>query len=215
LRNCAVIPFYNEFETIKEIISKTLQYVDCVIAVDDGSSDSSKNEIDDSDKVFLLRHKKNLGKGAALKTGFQKAIELGYDLVVTLDADLQHDPKFIPDFLKELENNDIVVGNRLNDISAMPIQRRISNTITSSLLSLKTKQKIKDSQCGFRAFRLKVLKEVNTHYSGFEAESEMLVRAARKKFKIGFTRISTIYGNEKSKMKSAQAIFGFLKVLFS
>jgi len=95
----------------------------------------------------------------------------------------------------------------------MPLQRRLSNKLTSFLLSLKTSQKIIDSQCGFRAYSVKVLKDVKTKYFGFEAESEILVLAARKGYKIGFIDIPTIYGTGKSKMRPLQAIIGFMKVI--
>jgi len=95
----------------------------------------------------------------------------------------------------------------------MPLQRILSNKITSFLLSVKTGQDIKDSQCGFRAYSSEILKEVKTEYSGFEAESEMLVKAAKKGYKIGFVDIPTIYGTENSKMRPFQAIFGFIKVI--
>ena len=71
-----------------------------------------------------------------------------------------------------------------------------------------------DSQSSFRAYSTKVLSEVNTEYSGFEAESEILIKATKKGFKIGFVDIPTLYGNEKSKMRPVQAIIGFLKVIF-
>ena len=87
--------------------------------------------------------------------------------------------------------------------------------LTSFLLSRKTGQKIIDSQCGFRAYRLEVIKNIQTNYLGFEAESEMIIKVAKRGFKIVFVDVPTIYGNEKSKMKPFQAIFGFLRVLFS
>jgi hypothetical protein len=80
-------------------------------------------------------------------------------------------------------------------------------------LTKKTGQKINDSQCGFRAFRSEVLIKIKTNYTGYEAESEILIKAARNGFKIGFIDIPTIYGTEKSKMKPGEAIIGFLKVL--
>ncbi len=96
----------------------------------------------------------------------------------------------------------------------MPIQRILSNRITSSLLSIKTGQKISDSQCGFRGYKAAVLKNVNSYSSGYEAESEMIIYASRADFKIGFVNIPTIYGNEKSKMNPVEAILGFIKILF-
>jgi len=113
-----------------------------------------------------------------------------------------------------LESFDIVIGNRLKNLKGMPFQRRFSNKLTSFFLTVKTGQEISDSQCGYRAYRVEVLQSVKTNLSGFEAESEILVKAAKKGFKIGFVDIPTIYGNEKSKMRPVQAIIGFLRVLF-
>jgi len=212
---CAVIPFYNEEKTLSEIINRTLQYVDKIIAVNDGSTDNSKQKINDVQNVILIDYEKNYGKGFALNKGFEKALELGYDTVVTLDSDLQHDPVFILDLLREIENYGIVIGNRLNNLADMPLQRRLSNKITSFLLSVKTGQKILDSQSGFRAIRSDVLRVVKTRKHGYEAESEQIILAARKGFKIGFVNTSTIYGNEKSKIKPVKTILAFIKTLFS
>ena len=212
---CAVIPFYNEEKTLSEIINRTLQYVDKIIAVNDGSTDNSKQKINNLQNVIVIDYEKNYGKGFALNKGFEKALELGYDTVVTLDSDLQHDPVFIPDLLREIENYGIVIGNRLNNLADMPLQRRLSNKITSFLLSVKTGQKILDSQSGFRAIRSDVLRVVNTRNHGYEAESEQIILAARNGFKIGFVNTSTIYGNEKSKIKPVKTILAFIKTLFS
>jgi glycosyltransferase involved in cell wall biosynthesis len=212
---CAVIPFYNEEKTISEIINRTLQYVDKIIAVNDGSTDNSKQKINNVQNVILIDYEKNYGKGFALNKGFEKALELGYDTVVTLDSDLQHDPVFIPELLREIENYEIIIGNRMHNLSAMPLQRRLSNKITSFLLSVKTGQKILDSQSGFRAIRSDVLRVVNTRNHGYEAESEQIILAARNGFKIGFVNTSTIYGNEKSKIKPVKTILAFIKTLFS
>ncbi len=96
----------------------------------------------------------------------------------------------------------------------MPFQRIMSNKLTSFLLSKKTGMKIIDSQCGFRAFSREVLMNVQSRSNGYEAESEIIILAARAGFKIGFVEVQTIYGNEKSKMNPVKAIFGFIKVLF-
>ncbi len=146
-----------------------------------------------------------------LKRQFQQDL----NSVVTLDADLQHDPKYIPRLIEGLQSFDIVIGNRLKNLKGMPIQRRLSNKLTSFFLTIKTGQNILDSQCGFRAYRSRSIEICKNRFFGFEAESEILVKAAKKGFKIGFVDIPTIYGNEKSKMRPVQAIIGFLRVLFS
>ncbi|MFC2103541.1 glycosyltransferase family 2 protein [Bacteroidota bacterium] len=210
----AVVPFYNESSTVNQVILQSLKYVSHIIAVDDGSTDDSLQKISQNKSVTVIRFDDNCGKGSALAAGLSKGTELGFDILITIDADLQHNPVEIPLLISELELHDIVIGNRLNDVSLMPLQRRMSNKITSYLLSKKTGQKLLDSQCGFRAYSSKVINNINTKYSGYEAESEMLVLASRKNFKIGFVDISTIYGDEKSKMNPFKAIFGFIKILF-
>jgi len=212
---CAIVPFFNEKETLRTVLDETIRYVDFIIAVNDGSTDKDYRCLQNKSKLKIINLEKNYGKGKALSTGFEEAVSSGFKTIVTIDADLQHEPKYIPKLLEALNSFDIVIGNRLNNLQGMPLQRKLSNTLTSFFLTLKTGQKILDSQCGFRTFKLEVLKNVKTRYDGFEAESEILVKAAKQGFKIGFIDIPTIYGNENSKMQPMQAIIGFLKVLFS
>jgi glycosyltransferase involved in cell wall biosynthesis len=211
---CAVIPFYNEKDFILNVVRETLNYVDKVIAVNDGSTDLSENQIVNLENVYVLNLNSNKGKGRALQAGFDECTKTNFNFIVTIDGDNQHDPKYIPEFIKKLNDFDIVIGNRLTDTKSMPLQRIISNKLTSFFLSLKTGQNILDSQCGFRAYKKEVLQNVRTSYSGYEAESEILIYAARKGFKIGFANIPTLYGDEKSKMNPVAAIVGFIKVLF-
>lgn len=214
--NCvAVIPFFNEEKFISEIINKTLVHVDKIILVNDGSTDNSLRNIPQSDRIILINLEKNFGKGFALNVGYKSSFLTDYECVITLDADLQHDPEYISDFIEKINEYDIVIGNRKKDLKKMPIQRIISNRLTSYLLTLKVKQKILDSQCGFRIYRKDCLKNILPTSKGFEAESEILVNAGRKNYQIGFTDIPTIYGEEKSKMKAFMAIKGFIKILFS
>jgi glycosyltransferase involved in cell wall biosynthesis len=201
----AVIPFFNESRTIYQIVNNTLKYVDCVIAVDDGSTDDSSSKIPEKKNITLLKMKVNRGKGFALREGLNEGVKKGFTQLITIDADLQHNPDEIPLLIPELNNFDIVIGNRLNNLVDMPLPRKMSNKITSFLLSLKTGKKIIDSQCGFRAYRAEVIKNVKTVKNGYEAESD----------NIGFTDISTIYGNEESKISPVKTTFNFVKVLFN
>ncbi|MBZ0198884.1 MAG: glycosyltransferase family 2 protein [Ignavibacteriaceae bacterium] len=213
-KTAAVIPFYNEEKKLEEAVSKSLQFVDFVFAVNDGSTDNSANLIINKKNVCLINLPKNMGKGFALKAGLLAAEEKKFEYAVTLDADMQHTPDYIPQFLNALKDNDMVIGNRLNNFSNMPIHRRFSNLLTSKLLSIKCKQKIKDSQCGFRVFRLSSIKNILPDEPGFEAESEMIVKAVKHGLKISFVNIPAIYGDEESKMRSLEAIKGFTKIMF-
>jgi glycosyltransferase involved in cell wall biosynthesis len=212
---CAVVPFYNEKETINIVLQETIKYVQFVFAVNDGSDDGFIPDASQKSKIKFINLDRNYGKGKALSVGFSEAVSAGYNFVITLDADLQHEPKFIPKLIEVLQSFDIVIGNRLKNLRGMPIQRRLSNKLTSFFLTVRTGQEVIDSQCGFRAYKSEVLNSVKMRFAGFEAESEILVKASKQGFKIGFVDITTIYGHEKSKMRPIQAIVGFLRVLFS
>jgi glycosyltransferase involved in cell wall biosynthesis len=211
----AVIPFFNEKDTINRIVQNTVNNVNTVIAIDDGSTDNSSKNITLLENVILLKNETNRGKGFALRKGFSYAVENGFETIITLDADLQHIPNEIPLLCSKLNEYPIVIGNRLNNVSAMPLQRRLSNKITSFLLSIKTGQKVLDSQSGFRAYRSEVIKNIATTKDGYEAESEILIKAARNGYRIGFADISTIYGDEISKMNPITSTIGFIKLLFN
>ena len=210
---CAVIPFFNEEKHIQDVLNKVLKFVETVIMVNDGSTDNSCQLINSSDKIILVNHKTNLGKGAALKTGFIKSIELNSDITITIDGDNQHDPSLIPTLIKNLKYFDCVIGNRMKNKLKMPLHRQLSNYLTSKLLSLKTGIKILDSQSGFRVFKTNILPNILPSFSGFEAESEMIVKIAKSKYSLGYSEISTIYGDDESKMRAIPTIIGFIKVL--
>jgi glycosyltransferase involved in cell wall biosynthesis len=213
-RICAVIPFYNEEKFIRNVVLETLKFVDLVIAVNDGSNDDAENLINDIKNVIILSSAQHRGKGYALQLGFIESLKRNIDIVITLDGDNQHNPEFIPSFITAIDKYDIVVGNRLGNLKKMPFLRIMSNKISSMLLSLKTKQKIFDSQCGFRAYRNDVLSRIKTSSEGFIAESEILILASRLNYKIGFVDIPTVYENESSKINSKEVIVDFLKILF-
>lgn len=212
--NCALIPFYNERESLGEVCSRTLAFVDFLILVDDGSDDDYKLPELPSGKFVLLKHEANKGKGAALKTGFRYAIENNFDKVVTLDADLQHLPEKIAEFLDKLETNDIVIGNRMTDIKGMPFQRIASNTITSFLAGVKSGVKINDSQSGYRGYKTSLLNEFTDISNRWGAETEILIKAGKKKAVFGEVNIPVIYNVPgTSKMQPIKAIFQFIRAI--
>ncbi len=199
----ALIPAYNEAEKIGKVVKETLQYCD-VLVVDDGSIDTT-GKIAEESGAFVVTHEKNRGKGDALITGFTYALKNGYESIITLDADGQHDPSEIPKFLKKGDTYDIVIGVR--DFKEMPFPRKVSNTITTLLLSLRTRQKIGDSQSGYRMIKTDVLRGLNFKTRGFILESELLIRA---KCRIGNVRIKTIYAGEKSHVNNFRDTIKFI-----
>jgi glycosyltransferase involved in cell wall biosynthesis len=137
------------------------------------------------------------------------------DAVITMDADLQHDPVEIPHFVAERSrcNADFVIGYRKRLGSGMPIHRIMSNTITTALVWAKTGVKVRDSQSGYRLITRRVLSSITVESDGYEAETEILIKAARKGFRFAFIPIATIYGGAKSHMTHWWTTKQFLKVL--
>lgn len=210
-----VSPAFNEERTVASVVEKALKYVDEVIVVDDGSTDNTRKKALEAGAI-VISHPRNLGKGAALKTGFKAALERGADIIISIDADGQHDPDEIPRLLSAMErgNFDIVIGSRfLGDISNMPTPRIFSNTITSRFLRLFFKIPVTDSQSGFRAFKRKVIESVSFSDPRFAAETEILINAKQKGFRIGEVKITTIYGEEKSKMRIIEDTLRWVKLV--
>jgi len=212
LRVFCVIPAFNEEKYIYDVAKIAKEFVDVVVVVDDGSIDKTFSRAIDSGAV-VLRHEENMGKGAALRTGFKYALEHGADIVVTLDGDMQHDPLEIPKFLEKIreEDADIVVGSRfLEKVKGMPIQRRLSNFITTKVLNKVFKVPVTDSQSGFRAFKRKVLEKVTFKDNRYGAETEILIEAKRKGFNIVEVPISVKYENQKSKIRPIRETFSWI-----
>lgn len=216
--NAAVIPAYNEEKTIREIAERTKKFVDHVVVVDDGSTDGTFDEAKKAG-VEVIRHEENRGKAAALKTGFARLGD--YDIVITMDGDLQHLPEEIPVLLSGIEDGcDLCIGSRfLSNSNRMPILNKISNRITSILLSVLTRQKITDPQCGFRAIRREALEKLELAADRYAVEHIMTLEAARKGFKIREMAISCVYGGETSHISpikdTVNVIYNVLRFILS
>ena len=217
-----LIPAFQAEKTIStllneiEKITTTIQDEVITIVVNDGSTDSTE-KIASNFPIILLKHETNKGKGAALKTGFAFAINQNVDAVLTIDADLQHETIYVKQFINEFKkgNFDLIIGNRINRFSNMPIHRQLSNLVTSFLVTAKSKIKIPDSQSGYRIISTKILKTLTLNHDGFILETELLINAARSKFRIGSIPISTIYSNSKSHMTNWKSTLEFIKLIIS
>lgn len=211
---CAIIPFYNEADKIETVVRRTLPFVKHVICIDDGSTDNYFLSEEILQNITLIKHSKNFGKGRALNSGFKKGTDLGFTIFITLDGDLQHNPEFIPYLVNEIIKFDIVIGKRNFFKSNMPLPRRFSNFLSSKILSILAGQKILDSQSGFRCIKSEVIKKCKINSDGFEAETELILKASKNKFSIGFVEIPTIYSdNDNSKIKNLNSIMGFLNII--
>lgn len=174
------IPAYNEEKTIARVVIEAQKYSDVVIVCDDGSTDYT-GIIAEKLGAVVIKHKENRGYGAALKSLFTKALEFSPEIVVTIDADLQHDPKYIPLLIKLLKEHDadIAIASRAKG-DETPTYRRLAVKVFSKMLS----SKVSDVQSGFRAYKASILKTIMPEENGMEASIEILSKALNEGCKI-------------------------------
>lgn len=193
-----VIPAYSEAGTIRDVVSRTLDQLPRVIVIDDGSSDGTAAVLKDL-PITLLRHTRNLGKGASLRRGMEQAVQEGAGAVITLDGDGQHEPKEIPSLIEMHLRHPraIVIGSRLHDKQSIPPARYRANCAANFWISWAAGQRIEDSQSGFRLYPLEIIRGETmtcTRTGGFVFESEILIEAGRHGFPIMSVPVEAIYG---------------------
>lgn len=194
VKSVAIIPAYNEEVALGSIILRTLQYVDEVIIVNDGSDDKTV-EVARLAGAEIINHATNLGKGEALKSGFSAIGDA--DVVVTIDADGQHNPDEIPSLIKPIieDGADLVNGSRYMNgpEENTPAYRRVGQQVLDNATNISAGIKVTDSQSGFRAFSPAACKVFRFYDTGFGIESEMLVDVAEAGLKIVEVPITVRY----------------------
>ena len=189
-----VIPAYNEEKNIGQVLAGVKKYTENIIVVDDGSKDKT-SQIAKSCGAEVFRHLINRGLGGSLGTGIKAALGKGADIIVTLDADGQHDPDEIPKLVEPVKNKeaDIVIGSRFLEKQEMPLFRRAGNyffnLFTFFLFGIKTT----DSQSGMRAFNRKVAESLEIFTNGMEVSSEIIKEIKQQGFKMKEVPIKAIY----------------------
>ncbi len=198
-RCCVVIPVYNAAHVIGPVVQHITRLGFDTIVVNDGSTDGTA-QVASHAGALVMSHVVNRGKGASLRTGFAFALRTGYDIVVTMDGDGQHDPAEIPRLLGAATQGQhvIVIGDRVMNRAVMPRVRRWTNRVMSRVVSRLAKQRIPDSQCGFRAIPRQVLATVQLSASHFDLETELLLAAARNGWTITSVPVRTIYDHHAS-----------------
>ncbi len=195
------IPAFNEEKNIGPIVAKLKKKYDQVIVCDDGSSDMTET-IASSLGALVVKHETNLGYGSAIKTIFNEAGKLEGDVLVTFDADGQHQISEIDSVLQPFFENkaDVVIGSRfLGETKDLPKYRKIGIKTITGLTNMMTGSKISDSQSGFRAYSKKVLKEISPTESGMGISTEILIKASKKEMRIVEVPITISYeGNTHS-----------------
>lgn len=183
---CVIIPTYNNHRTLAGVISGVLQYTQGVIVVNDGSTDSTAEILKTFPSIILLEHPHNQGKGAALKNGFRKALEMGYEYAITIDSDGQHFPDDIPVFIERLNASDgniLLIGERNMAQEGIPRKSSFGNKFSNFWFRFETGVKLGDTQSGFRLYPLTRMPE-RYFTPKFEFEIESIVRASWRGVKV-------------------------------
>lgn len=204
MRICALIPAFNESPHIAKVVEGVRQHIADVVVIDDGSGDGTAG-LARSAGATCLQLPGNCGKASALRAGIAFARDHKFTCAITLDGDGQHLPEDIPVMLRVAEETaaDLVIGARCFDRARMPRSRYFSNIIGSRLASALVGCEIRDSQSGFRLFRLDKLDETKLRSRCYELEMEILIKMARAGCTIAHAPVRMIYddGEARSKMK--------------
>lgn len=211
----AVVPCYNESGNVKEITERLLPFVDEIVFVDDGSDDNTLEEMESLKKnnIIIVSHEKNMGKGAALKTGFSKA---SGDVILTIDADMTYPPEYAKRIIGMLEGFDLVVASRFSQgiPKNLDIARIVSNILGSGFMSVLLGKRITDGTSGMRVFRRSLL-SLDIKAEGLNFEVEQTTLAVRKGLRYAEIPIVPEPRKGKSKLRFGKDLLLFTATILS
>ena len=201
LRWLAALPVYNEVGYVDHVLDEVLKFAPNVLAVNDGSNDGTGELLDRRNDIAVVHHDQNQGYGAALRTAFQYAIDEGYEIIVTLDCDGQHQPKRIPRFVSACKDVDIVSGSRYlkkyDGDSVPPAQRLLINKQITKTINDLFQWNLTDTFCGFKAYRTEAIAKLDITVDGYAMPLELWTQAAMLGFRILEVPVPLIYLDEK------------------
>jgi glycosyltransferase involved in cell wall biosynthesis len=199
-RSLTALPVYNEVLYVDDVLDQVSRHSQEVLVVDDGSSDGTSALLAGRNDIHLVRHERNRGYGAALQTAFRFSLERGYDYLVTIDCDGQHEPQRIPDFVEACREVDIVSGSRYLSVfegdAAPPAQRRRINVRMTAELNRRLGLKLTDAFCGFKCYRVAVLERLQLTEPGYAMPLELWVQAVALGLRVVEIAVPLIYLDE-------------------
>ncbi|HDT11406.1 MAG TPA: DUF2062 domain-containing protein [bacterium] len=213
--NCSVvIPTFNNQNTLSGVIDSVLKYTDRIIVVNDGSTDGTEDILKKYSQIIVVRHDSNKGKGVALRTGFKKALELGYRYVITIDSDGQHNPDELPAFLEKIEKepDSLIVGARNMEQSSVPGKSSFGHKFSNFWYKVETGIELPDTQSGYRLYPVQELKGIKFFTNKFEFEIEVIVRAAWIGINVTSVPVSVIYFPEETRISHFRPVRDFTRV---
>ncbi len=212
---CVIIPTYKNAQFVPEVLDSVLAEVDDVIVVNDGSPDNTEEVLAPySERVTILRHPQNQGKGIALFTGFRKAKELGFKYAVTMDSDNQHKASDLYKFADAVAENpdSLIVGARTLDGKQLSQGSGFANKFSNFWFMVHTLHKLPDTQTGYRIYPLAEVADMHIFSSKYETELEMLVRCAWKGVRVGSVPINVFYPKREERVSSFRPARDFTRI---
>lgn len=195
INGCVIIPTYNNEKTLSRVLNKTLEFTSNIIVINDGSTDSTEQILNNYPQIILINQPKNMGKGMALRTGFRKALEQGFTYAITIDSDGQHFPDDIPIFVNEiLENGEaLLIGDRNMEQEGIPGKSSFGNRFSNFWFWFETGIKLNDTQSGFRLYPIQRMQNLHFFTRKFEFEIEVIVKTAWKGIPVKNIPIQILY----------------------
>ena len=212
---CVIIPTYNNERTLKRVIDGVLEITDDLIVINDGATDSTSTILKKYTDIAQISLPKNKGKGNALRVGFKKAEELGYEFSITIDSDGQHYPEDIAVFVNQLEfetnKNLLLIGSRNMNQEAVPGGSNFGNKFSNFWYKVETGIQLKDTQSGFRLYPLKELNKIKFYTTKFEFEIENIVKAAWRGIIVKNVPVKVLY-NEQERVSHFRPFKDFARI---
>jgi glycosyltransferase involved in cell wall biosynthesis len=214
LKVCVIIPTYNNSATLAEVITDVSQYSNNIIVVNDGSTDSTEVIAKSFSQVQLISYSNNVGKGWALRKAFIYAIEHNYKFAITIDSDGQHFAKDLPAFIDKLESvqDAIIIGSRNMDQATVPGKSSFGNKFSNFWFKVETGITSPDTQSGFRAYPLELLKDIHFFTKKYEFEIEVLVRAVWKGVNIETIPVTVYYAPKEVRISHFRPFKDFTRI---
>ena len=199
-RALTALPVYNEVDHVTRVLDEAVRYSDQVLVVDDGSTDGTSDLLAKRDDILHIVHAENRGYGCTLKSAFDYAVEKRYDVLVTIDCDGQHQPRLIPQFVEACREADVVSGSRYLKAfpgdSSPPAERRRVNRLITDQINRLLGLALTDAFCGFKAYRVEALEQIEVTDTGYAMPLEFWVKAAKLGLRIIELPVPLIYLDE-------------------
>ncbi len=214
LKCCVIIPTYNNEQTLANVIDDVTCYTSNVIVVNDGSTDSTNEILEKVEGGEIVHYANNKGKGYAIRQGFKRALELGYEYAITLDSDGQHYAKDLPVFIEEIKQNgnSLLIGSRFMEGKDQPKSSGFANKFSNFWFRVETGINLPDTQSGYRLYPIKALEKRKWFCNKYEFEIEVIVRAAWQGINVSCVPIDVYYPSQEERVTHFRPFKDFFRI---